>query len=67
MGRDYHIHELWRDKSKQLRNYEVRNCSITEITLGNNGPGKFIRVGDADHVAGALGSMYSRHLENSTG
>jgi len=67
MGHDYSIHESFIGDSKEARNYEVKNCSITEITLGEGGPGKFMRIGDADHVVGALGSMYSKQLENSIG
>ena len=43
--------------------WEVRNCSITEIRLaGENGPGRFVRMGDYEHLLGQ-----TAELENSTG
>jgi len=66
-GHGYYIDESLVGNSGEPGNYEVKNCSITEIILGESGPGKFIRIGDADHVVGALGSMYSQQLKNSIG
>lgn len=64
IARNYAIHDSL-DKEKR---FEVRNCSITEVVLGENGPGQFIRMGDWDHILEYLDSEYaSQRLENSTG
>jgi broad specificity phosphatase PhoE len=51
--------------------WEVKNCSITEITLsGDKGPGEIIRMGDWDHVLKGMTSTDTekdQRLENSTG
>jgi broad specificity phosphatase PhoE len=42
--------------------WEVRNCSVTEISIGEKGPGKFIRMGASGHLLGK-----TEDLANSTG
>ena len=43
--------------------WEVRNCSITEISLvGERGPGVFVRIGVYEHLLNQ-----TEELENSTG
>jgi hypothetical protein len=45
--------------------WEVRNCSITEIVLGEKEPGEFVRIGDWEHLAKYV--YTKERLENSTG
>ena len=52
---------------REIRDNEVRNCSITEIMLGEKGPGEFVRMGDWDHIMGSFTELYQERLENSTG
>ena len=48
--------------------WEVRNCSITEIQLGEKGPGEFIKMGDWEHIIQEATAEYTKErLENSTG
>ena len=48
--------------------WEVRNCSITEIRLGEKGSGEFIRMGDWGHIIQeATADVTRERLENSTG
>ena len=64
MARNYRIH----DSVDTQKGFEVRNCSITEVVLGENGPGEFVRMGDWDHILEELDSEYAtKRLENSTG
>jgi hypothetical protein len=57
--------------NREFPNYdhEVRNCSITEIEIGEKGPGEFIRHGDWSHIFKALESdpKELEELEDSTG
>ena len=66
IGLGYRIHSSLTSQAEDF--WEVRNCSITEVHLGDRGPGEFVRMGDWDHVLDSLNSMYTRErLENSTG
>ena len=66
-GKNYRIDEsLIRAKQDDL--FEVRNCSITEIVLGDKGPGEFVRMGDWEHIIQYVTEENSKgRLENSTG
>ena len=46
---------------------EVRNCSITEIEIGEKGPGEFIRHGDWSHIYTSMLIDPNEELDNSTG
>ena len=62
LSHNYRIHESIKDTQ-----WEVPNCSISEVMLGEKGPGEFIRFGDWDHLH-EKASIYSlNRLENSTG
>jgi broad specificity phosphatase PhoE len=60
LSHNYRVHE-----SIKYTRWEVPNCSISEIILGEKGPGEFIRFGDWHHLRKALDSQ--DRLENSTG
>jgi broad specificity phosphatase PhoE len=67
MSMNYRIHESLKEREEQKNDFwEVRNCSITEVLLGDKGPGEFIRMGDWDHILDALTHAKDR-LANSTG
>lgn len=63
---NYRIHDSLL-KNGELRDKEVRNCSITEIVLAEKGPGEFIRMGDWDHIMASFTQLYEDRLEDSTG
>jgi len=66
MGLNYRFHGSLLKQTNDF--WEVRNCSITEIVLGNKGPGEFIRMGDWEHILQYAISEYTEEkLENSTG
>ena len=70
--RKYLIRNNYRvdDSSNNSKNdfWEVRNCSITEIRLGERGPGEFLRMGDWGHIVQeATTEDTKERLENSTG
>ena len=70
MGMNYGMHESLKERVEEESDFwEVRNCSITEVLLGDKGPGEFIRMGDWDHVLDAFTeAQYTKdQLENSTG
>jgi hypothetical protein len=68
MAHNYRIHDSLRCAPGQTRDFEVRNCSISEILLEEKGPGEFIKMGDWDHIIQALDSFdISERLKNSTG
>lgn len=50
----------------RIREYEVRNCSISEIILKERGPGEFIRMGDWSHIIQADEEDTNDCLEDST-
>lgn len=51
-------HDIW----------EVRNCSITEVALGEKEPGEFLRLGASGHIMEYAITEYAKErLENSTG
>jgi broad specificity phosphatase PhoE len=62
LGLNYRVHE-----SITNNQWEVPNCSISEIVLGEKGPGEFIRFGDWDHLDQGSGSHSIDRLANSTG
>ena len=66
-GQNYRVKEAARGEDSW--NWEVRNCSISEIVLGTDEPGELIRTGDYKHLVNieTLNSMHSNRLENSTG
>jgi len=68
MSRNYKVHESVICEPGELRDWEFRNCSITEILLEEKGPGVFTRIGDWEHILDALDTLYTKErLENSTG
>lgn len=60
LGFNYKVDESLMASSTDF--WEVRNCSITEISIGDKGPGKFIRMGASGHLLGE-----TEDLANSTG
>ena len=49
---------------------EVRNCSITEIVIGERGPGEFVRMGNWQHIIKEMElntPCSPERLESSTG
>jgi hypothetical protein len=50
----------------QIRDFEVRNCSISEIILEERGPGEFIKMGDWSHIIQAYEEDTNDCLEDST-
>ena len=63
---NYRIHDSLL-KYGELRDSEVRNCSITEIVVPKKGPGEFIRMGDWDHIMASFTELSEDRLEDSTG
>ena len=63
---NYRIHDSLL-KYGELRDSEVRNCSITEIVISKKGPGEFIRMGDWDHIMASFTELSEDRLEDSTG
>jgi broad specificity phosphatase PhoE len=61
LGRNYIIDES--SMSAMTDSWDVRNCSITEISIvGEKGPGRFVRMGAYHHLLD-----HTAELENSTG
>jgi len=68
LGKNYTIHDSLRCEVSGRRKWEVYNCSITEITLDEEGHGEFITIGYFDHILNAERKPYDeQRLENSTG
>jgi hypothetical protein len=67
LGKGYAVHHALLHPSGQLRNTEVRNCSITEIYIPKTGPGEFVRMGDWQHLYNAYDLNGTRELADSTG
>jgi broad specificity phosphatase PhoE len=69
IGLNYRVHESLKEQQEERDFWEVRNCSITEVVIGEKGPGEFIRMGDWDHILDLYtGAQFARdRLENSTG
>ena len=63
LGNGYRLHDSLAREAPDF--WELRNCSITEVNVGEQEPGEFIRLGDWDHIASAF-NCHER-LENSTG
>ena len=67
-GRGYTIHPALKFPSRNLRIPELRNCSITEISIPKKGPGEFIRMGEWEHLCSAYGLQDTEaELVDSTG
>jgi broad specificity phosphatase PhoE len=68
LGKNYTIHDSLRCEAGERQKWEVYNCSITEITLDEEGPGEFITIGYVDHILNAERKRYDeQRLESSTG
>jgi broad specificity phosphatase PhoE len=68
-SQNYRIRESARVLTEESWNWEVRNCSISEIVVGTHGPGEIIRTGDCQHFNTDEVSSFIHvgRLENSTG
>jgi len=53
LGQGYTVHPSLQYRSGNARILELRNCSITEIFIPKTGPGKFIRIGEWEHLCSA--------------
>jgi broad specificity phosphatase PhoE len=66
IGNNYQVDDSLMNSRNDF--WEVRNCSITEIQLGEKGAGKFIRMGDWGHILQeGTAACTKERLENSTG
>lgn len=66
IGNNYRVDDSLMNSKNDF--WEVRNCSITEIQLGEKGPGEFIRIGDWEHIIQEGTTDCTKEpLENSTG
>jgi len=68
MAQNYGIHDSLMCGPGERYDFEVRNCSISEIVLEERGPGEFIKLGSWDHIMQALDTLDTKdRLKNSTG
>jgi broad specificity phosphatase PhoE len=63
---NYTIRESVLKEMSDSWSWEVRNCSISEVSLDAQGSGEIIRAGDCEHL-NSIEDIRRDRLENSTG